>query len=382
MKDMDAAHGTRRQLGRLLVEKGALSEAQLELALAEQQASGRPLGEVAVGLGFASGAVVGNALAEQHGGPLRTEYGFAAGPVRTNGGGLPLQARTVSDELGEGREMAPAVAPIEERFAPEPHPRLEEKPPTDALVEAHSPPLVEVAPLDELASPSSDAVTAPPDDTSHHPRTPDSVIVELRAALEEQATVLASTQAELAEAAADISRAAHEREELALAVENQEAELREARLQFSTRLAELDEQLRERTLECNQLLRSIAQLEVELSEGRQEGSGEGQDLEAFEPEPAEADRTTDEAPATVEEPREATDAPKAMEDVAPDERHLLFFPGLGGYSIVERSGPTPTAGGCVDVVDADGVATPFVVMKVGRSPLPNFGGRCAFLARA
>lgn len=260
---MDAAHGTRRQLGRLLIEKGVLSEAQLELALAEQQASGRPLGEVAVSLGFASGAVVGNALAEQHGGPLRTEYGFAAGPSRMNGR-LPLKAGSASHKPGAGREH------------------------------------------------------------------------ELRAALEDQAAVLASARAELAEAKVEAARAGRERDEVELALRAAEVELREARHQFSTRLTELDEQLRERTLERDQLLRS----------------------------------------------REATDAPKAMEDVAPDERHLLFVPGPGGYSMVEHGGPAPTAGGRVDIVDADGVATPFVVMKVGRSPLPRFGGRCAFLARA
>lgn len=273
-------------------------------------------------------------------------------------------------------------------------PPQEEKPPAEALVGGDPPPLLAAAPLneqkarhdvpmplrppapvgalapdaglsraDELASPSNDAVRAsPPDDTSHHPRTPGSVIVELRAALEDQATVLASTQAELAEAAADISRAAHDREELELALRAVEVEVREAGLQFSTRFAELDEQLGERTLECKQLHRSIAQLEIELREGRQERS--------------------DEAPATVEEQREATDAPKAMEDAAADERHLLFVPGSGGYSIVEHSGPAPTAGSRLDVVDAAGVPTPFVVMKVGRSPLPSFCGRCAFLACA
>lgn len=373
MKNMDAAHGTRRQLGRLLVEKGVLSEAQLELALAEQQRERRPLGEVAVSLGLASGAAVGNALAEQHGGPLRTEYGFAAGPMRTTCG------PTVNVSVD------PAVAATG-------LPPQEEKPPAEALVEADPPPLLAVAPLkepkarhdvpmplrppapvsappaepvqrspidaaaevpadaaplapdaglgraDELASPSSDAVTAPPpDDTSHHPRTPDSVIVELRAALEEQATVLASTQAELAEAAADISRAAHEREELERAVENQVAELREQAAM-------------------------LARTEAELAEAKVELARAGRERD--------------------EEQREATDAPKAMEDAAADERYLLFVPGSGGYAMVEHSGPAPTAGSRVDVVDADGVATPFVVMKVGRSPLPSFGGRCAFLACA
>ena len=67
------------QLGELLVEKGVLTDAQLQVALEEQQRSSAPLGEILVQLGFLIGPAVGNALAEQHGGPLRTEYGFALG---------------------------------------------------------------------------------------------------------------------------------------------------------------------------------------------------------------------------------------------------------------------------------------------------------------
>jgi hypothetical protein len=83
----DPAH--RRQLGELLVEKGVVTDAQLQLALAEQEASGAPLGEILVRLGFTRGATIGNALAQQHGGPLRTEYGLALGP--THGFGMPSE---------------------------------------------------------------------------------------------------------------------------------------------------------------------------------------------------------------------------------------------------------------------------------------------------
>jgi hypothetical protein len=79
----DPAH--RPQLGELLVHKGTLTDAQLQLALAEQQRSGAPLGEILVRLGFAKGPTIANALAEQHGGPLRTEYGLSIGPARPVG---------------------------------------------------------------------------------------------------------------------------------------------------------------------------------------------------------------------------------------------------------------------------------------------------------
>jgi len=76
-----SAEPARLQLGELLVHKGVLTEAQLEIALAEQRQSGAPLGEILVRLGFSKGPTIANALAEQHGGPLRTEYGLSMGPT-------------------------------------------------------------------------------------------------------------------------------------------------------------------------------------------------------------------------------------------------------------------------------------------------------------
>jgi hypothetical protein len=62
-----------------MCEAGLLTEAQLEHALSVQQSTGRPIGEVIVTLGYASAGAVANALAEQHGGTLRTEYGVSTG---------------------------------------------------------------------------------------------------------------------------------------------------------------------------------------------------------------------------------------------------------------------------------------------------------------
>jgi len=66
-------------LGSLLVSRGHITEEQLELALIEQKATGRPLGEIVVTRGFAPAPTVAQALATQHGGLLKTEYGFATG---------------------------------------------------------------------------------------------------------------------------------------------------------------------------------------------------------------------------------------------------------------------------------------------------------------
>src|SRR5207237_2316834 len=67
------------QLGRILIAAGLLSETQLAEALQEQEQTGRRLGEIIVRRGLVSGPALANALAEQHGGVLKTEYGFATG---------------------------------------------------------------------------------------------------------------------------------------------------------------------------------------------------------------------------------------------------------------------------------------------------------------
>jgi hypothetical protein len=66
-------------LGRLLVERGLLTEEQLIEGLLEQDRTGDRLGKVLIDLGFIDGPTVAMALATQHGGPLKTEYGFATG---------------------------------------------------------------------------------------------------------------------------------------------------------------------------------------------------------------------------------------------------------------------------------------------------------------
>jgi hypothetical protein len=71
-------------LGELLVERGLLSERQLELALQEHKRTGIPLGEVLVGFGFVSQDSLAKTLLEQVGlaveQPLRVAPPVAAVP--------------------------------------------------------------------------------------------------------------------------------------------------------------------------------------------------------------------------------------------------------------------------------------------------------------
>lgn len=64
---MNHAHFPWRPLGELLVERGLLTAAALDQALAEQRRSGRLLGQVLVEGGYVSGPSLARALAEQHG---------------------------------------------------------------------------------------------------------------------------------------------------------------------------------------------------------------------------------------------------------------------------------------------------------------------------
>ncbi len=76
------------------MHKGVLTDAQLEIALAEQRQNGAPLGEILVRLGFSNGPTIANALAEQHGGPLRTEYGLSMGPATPRPTAVPAGMST------------------------------------------------------------------------------------------------------------------------------------------------------------------------------------------------------------------------------------------------------------------------------------------------
>jgi hypothetical protein len=76
---VDAAQLPAPQLGRILVAAGLLDEEQVAQALEEQAQTGQRLGEIIVQRGFISGPALANALAEQYGGVVKTEYGFASG---------------------------------------------------------------------------------------------------------------------------------------------------------------------------------------------------------------------------------------------------------------------------------------------------------------
>jgi hypothetical protein len=64
-----------------MVTAGLITAEQLQEALREQEHDGSPLGRILIARNFASAAAGANALAHQHGGLLRTEYGVAGGAL-------------------------------------------------------------------------------------------------------------------------------------------------------------------------------------------------------------------------------------------------------------------------------------------------------------
>src|SRR5882757_10005390 len=69
----------RPRLGELLLESGVITQEQLDESLAVSRSTGKPLGHVLVENGLVAAHSIAMALADQHGGPLKTEFGFATG---------------------------------------------------------------------------------------------------------------------------------------------------------------------------------------------------------------------------------------------------------------------------------------------------------------
>lgn len=96
-------------LGALLAQRGLLTQAQLAVALEEQQRTGRRLGDLIVELRFASAASVAQALATQNGGFARTEFGVAFGFETGTGNRRPFREPPVTTRQTH-TSQAPSLA--------------------------------------------------------------------------------------------------------------------------------------------------------------------------------------------------------------------------------------------------------------------------------
>jgi hypothetical protein len=103
----------RPRLGDLLLGAGLITQEQLDESLAAAHAAGKPLGHVLVEQGLVPAHSIAMALADQHGGPLKTEFGFATGR-----GGAPRRP----DLTGEAPSAPPVLrlAPVQPAAEPAP----------------------------------------------------------------------------------------------------------------------------------------------------------------------------------------------------------------------------------------------------------------------
>jgi hypothetical protein len=321
---VDSAHVPTPQLGRILIAAGLLTESQLELALEEQARTSRRLGEIIVQRGFVSGPAIANALAEQHGGVLKTEYGYATGL-----GGEVVKRAASENESPIPRLRTVEVAPTEPEPqaevepAPPPGPTAEQVPEPEPVPDPAPEPVPE--PVPEPApppAPSAEQLPAPELDPAPEPP-PEPVPEPAPEPLPPPA----------AEQPAEPPPGRDDRDEL---IESLRARLD---VQEAELIALREAVARERLAEEPQ-----AQPDQEdLHETR-----------AAEPAP----------------PPESTPTPVQK------EHYLLCVPTSTGYVLLDRHGGVPNVGEEVDVPEEEGT---FSVTKVVR--LPRNGRLCAYLQR-
>jgi hypothetical protein len=151
-------------LGRLLVERGLLTEQELIQALLEQNRTGERIGKVLIRLGYVDEPTVAMALASQHGGPLKTEYGFATG-FETDSPAEQVTEATLNPDPAAARPLA-----AELRASPVPSDAGDEPEPDPV-----SDPQEHEAPAD-TSSTEPDSTVPPEEDPADDDRAPSQVV--------------------------------------------------------------------------------------------------------------------------------------------------------------------------------------------------------------
>jgi chromosome segregation ATPase len=403
-------------LGALLASRGHITEEQLQLALTEQKATGRPLGEIIVARGFAPPPTVAQALATQHGGLLKTEYGFATGW----GGGVdadqaPVQAAPAPSNGDESSALRASLEEHKKALAAwqQAHKELQEK-----LAEAQKPaPPADDPRLARLAAERENmqAELAARDTSIQQLQASVATVeagrVELERALANEVERGTALRAELAAAGTSESvraeleqRLAGLESEVAARVQGAAAEFESARAGLEQQLTEarervaaLESDVAKRDASIEELQASAATVDADRAAAEaaeSERAGLEQQLAALETDLAERLKAaaadfegvrvaleqqlteTHERVASLEAEVATREAEIAERSVTPAGRwdaaqsHLVFFQGKEGYELHERSGPPPIEGSKVGQQQ---------VARISSAPFPGSALPCAYL---
>ena len=300
----------------------------------EPRPGSRPLlGELLLNAGLVTPEVMAKALADQHGGPVRTEYGFAVGhaqPIAPS----PLQ-QVATTELPSLRVVEPEAEPAAvEPMPPAPQPEPEPAP------EPEPEPEPEPAAVDE----ERERLVAQ--------------IAEAETSLKDMMRLLEQEQEARGKADDDAARERSEREQA-------EARLRDV-AQMLTREKSAREQAEADADELRKGGAASDELARRLQQEQEARAGAEAAVAAARTDIADLQVKVAELEATVE--ASAAD-PRAY----PIDRHLLYVPGVERYRLLERPGPPPAPDARLEL---EGAA--FTVLRLGPAPTPDRVA-CAFL---
>jgi DNA repair exonuclease SbcCD ATPase subunit len=377
---MEAAHTSWRSLGELFVERGLISEADLERALAEQVATKRRLADILVRRGLVTGHDITNALMEQ----LGSEVPMDASPAPA-----PAPARA----------PAPAPAPVAEHTA--------EIVPLPDPVQAG--PAAAAAATEQKADAPKKASRkkSEPEVAELNPEAPHTgydLPISAHALIAEADSRRRVAESELAaerEAHAQVLRGLEQvRAELDardLSTDSLARELEETQTRLRTREDELsaeDSIWDEARREAERAGGQLAELRVRLEEKEHELSEASASAAAWTARATELEAETDTLAARVTaaghvlevlaSTRFAANGADMSRQATPGNGHgqktsgqtgvLYFVPQAEGYDLVERDGALPSVGETLEFGEQQ-----FVVTKIGRSPLPFDRRSCVFL---
>jgi hypothetical protein len=362
--------GSRPLLGELLVNAGLVTPEVMAKALAEQQRTGLPIGRILVEGGYVPGHRIAMALADQHGGPVRTEYGLATGHARP---AAPAPLREVSPDQPATLRVVENAPEPEPEPAPAPTPQAEPEPqPEPPMQAAPAPPAPEVdeererllAELERADASLKDVVRLLEQEQEAR-GTAEAAAAEARRELE---AVRAQAEAARAETAADTAEREQAAAQLkalvdALAAEKAERDQAEAKLQSVAQMLADEKSARERAATEAAELRAAV-------ERAQQDDARSRELEELLTREREA---REEAAAEAAELRAALESARAGTRTFPLDRHVLFVPGTEKYALLERSGPPPAQDARVEVA-----GEAYTVLRLGPAPLPDRVA-CAYL---